>query len=269
MCEILNLNNVGARPFLGWLVARVASAASRVVRLSYAPARMKAKTGTLEEPLCRVLVCRAAVMAINVIHFLLLAVPVFLLVSDFYNILLIRPPLPHDIPVPPPKFHGRAGPLDPTSLGGKFRISFCSSCSYKSKALQTRNMLLNLFPGSEVLLTNHRPPLTKRMLSKVVPVGQLAGIVLIVGGDHIFPMLGYVSPPSWYDSLRENRFGAAAGTWIIGNVLQNMLQNTGAFEVYFDGDLIFSKLKENRFPEEFELRELIGKTMELKEVRLT
>lgn len=127
-------------------------------------------------------------------------------------------------------------------------------------------MLLNLIPGTEVLLTNHPPTLTKRMLSKLVPVVQFAGIALVVGGDHIFPRLGYAVPPTWYNSLRQNRFGAAAGVWIIGNALQNTLHSTGAFEVYFDGHLIFSKLKEKRFPDEFELRELVGKVMELKAV---
>lgn len=123
---------------------------------------------------------------------------------------------------------------------------------------------MNFVPGTEVLLTNYPPPLPKRLLIKLVPVVQFAGIALVVGGEHIFPRLGYASPPLWYNYLRQNRFGAAAAFWIIGNVLQNTLQSTGAFEIYFDGDLIFSKLKEGRFPSEIEVEQLVSKTLELK-----
>ncbi|KAI5080574.1 hypothetical protein GOP47_0003757 [Adiantum capillus-veneris] len=168
---------------------------------------------------------------------------------------------PHVAPRPE---HFGGGVADPTSLGGRFHISFCSSCSYKKTALEMRTALMNSFPGTAVALSNYPPPLPKRLLIKVIPVVQVAGIAFVAAGDHIFPLLGYASPPSWYNPVRGNRFGAAAGLWVIGNVLQNTLQGTGAFEVYFDGDLIFSKLKQGRFPEEFELRELAAKTQELK-----
>ncbi|KAM1354868.1 hypothetical protein ACFX13_029892 [Malus domestica] len=62
-------------------------------------------------------------------------------------------------------------------------------------------------------------------------------------------MLGITTPPAWYYSLRANRFGTIASTWLLGNALQSFLQGTGAFEVYLD-ELVFSKLKEGRFPGE-------------------
>uniref|UniRef100_A0A0E0N4J0 SelT-like protein n=1 Tax=Oryza rufipogon TaxID=4529 RepID=A0A0E0N4J0_ORYRU len=65
-------------------------------------------------------------------------------------------------------------------------------------------------------------------------------------------------PPPWYYSLRANRFGTMATIWLFGNFAQSFLQSSGAFEVYCNGQLVFSKLSEQRFPSEFELRELIG-----------
>ncbi|MCO5597427.1 hypothetical protein L7F22_051505 [Adiantum nelumboides] len=205
---------------------------------------------------------------------LLVAFPLLVLASDLYTFFLQpRSPPPshhhphhhhHKDPPPPWPEHFGGGVGDPTSLGGRFHISYCSSCSYKKTALETRNALMSYFPGSDVALSNYPPPLPKRLLIKVIPVVQVAGIALVAAGDHIFPRLGFASPPSWYNYVRGNRFGAAAGLWVIGNVLQNTLQSTGAFEVYFDGDLIFSKLKQGRFPEEFELRELAAKSQELK-----
>ncbi|KAH7282570.1 hypothetical protein KP509_35G037100 [Ceratopteris richardii] len=214
-------------------------------------------------------------------HMLLIVLPLLVLASDIYSHFL-KPHAPpsspphhhhvghpqkegadHVIPPRPPSFG--AAVADPTSLGGRFHISFCSSCSYKKTALETRTALMQFFPGTNVALSNYPPPLLKRLLIKAVPLVQVAGIAFVVAGDHIFPRLGYASPPHWYNSVvRSNRFGTAAGLWVIGNVLQNTLQSTGAFEVFYDGDLIFSKLKEGRFPADFELRELAAKTQELK-----
>ena len=35
-----------------------------------------------------------------------------------------------------------------------------------------------------------------------------------------------------------NRLQYAAGAWFLGNMLTANLQKTGAFEVYYDGDLV-------------------------------
>lgn len=156
---------------------------------------------------------------------------------------------------------GGAGIGAGIGAGAVVQISFCTSCSYKGMALTMKKMLESAFPGVDVELSNYPPPLPKRMLSKFVPVLQIGSIVLITAGDHIFPRLGYTVPPPWYYSLKQKRFGVIATTWLLGNALQSFLQGTGAFEVMCNGDLVFSKLRENRFPGEYELRELVGRSL--------
>lgn len=102
------------------------------------------------------------------------------------------------------------------------------------------HMLEASFPGIHVALGNHPPPLLKRVLSKVITIFQLGVIVIIMGGEHIFPQLGYMTPPHWYHSLRANRYGTIASTWFFGNFIQSHLQNSGAFEVICNGDLVIS-----------------------------
>lgn len=99
-------------------------------------------------------------------------------------------------------------------------------------------MLETAFPGIDVVLANYPPPLAKRMISKVIPVVQVGIIALIVAGEQIFPKLGIRTPPSWYFSLRTNRFGSIASTWLIGNFIQSFLQSSGAFEVSCNGELV-------------------------------
>lgn len=113
---------------------------------------------------------------------------------------------------------------------------FYTSCG-RGTAITMKNMLESSFPGVEVILANYPPPLPKRLLSKVVPVVQFGIIATIMAGEQIFPRLG-MAPPPWYYSLRANRFGSIASTWLFGNFIQSFLQSSGAFEVYCDGEMV-------------------------------
>ncbi|KAL5072876.1 hypothetical protein RYX36_011860 [Vicia faba] len=210
---------------------------------------------------------------------LLVGLPIFLFFTDIINLFSPSPPpkSSHHNPIPQPQPqpqqpHLQQQPLDfptkkqsgfdpivagPVGFGNTVSIDFCISCSYKGTAVTVKNMLESLFPGINVVLANYPPPLPKRVISKVIPVIQTGIIIAITAGDQIFPRLG-VTPPQLYYSLRANKFRSIASTWLLANFVQSFLQSSGAFEVYFNGELVFSKLKENRFPGEFELKELIG-----------
>ncbi|KAI5392025.1 selT-like protein [Lathyrus oleraceus] len=205
---------------------------------------------------------------------LLVGLPIFLFFTDIINLFSPSPPPKsshHNLPQPQqPQFQqpldfpsqkpSETGPIGagPIGVGNTVSIDFCTSCSYKGTAVTVKNMLESLFPGINVVLANYPPPLPKRVISKVIPVLQTGIIIAITAGDQIFPRLG-VTPPQLYYSLRANKFRSIASTWLLANFVQSFLQSSGAFEVYFNGELVFSKLKENRFPGEFELKELIGK----------
>lgn len=103
-----------------------------------------------------------------------------------------------------------------------------------------KKMLETAFPGLDVILANNPPPGPKRLLAKVVPVVQMGVIGMIMGGQHIFPMIGIAQPPAWFHSLRANRFGSMASTWLLGNFLQSSLKSSGAFEVSCNGELVSS-----------------------------
>ncbi|XP_044504494.1 selT-like protein [Mangifera indica] len=204
------------------------------------------------------------------VHLLLLGLPLFILCSDLLN--LFTPP-----PPPPPSHlkpdHHHKPPLTPNpefptpkavrglGYGSTVNINFCASCSYRGTAVTMKKMLDAQFPGIDVVLENYPPPMPKRLLAKVVPVVQFGVIGIIMAGEQIFPMMGIMTPPAWYYSLRANRFGSIASTWLLGNFLQSFLQSSGAFEVYCNDELVFSKLKEGRFPGEIELKDLVAKKL--------
>ncbi|KAE9606013.1 putative selenoprotein, Rdx type [Lupinus albus] len=213
------------------------------------------------------------------VQYVLVGLPLFLFFSDILSLFTTSPPPPtatkpshnhnhhhhhhHQVdPVTVPDFPSQNPSAaiigGDVGTGNTVNINFCSSCSYKGTAVTMKNMLEIAFPGTEVVLANYPPPLPKRLLSKVVPVLQFGVMGVVIGGEQIFPMLGFVAPPPWYNSLRANKFGTIASTWLLGNALQSFLHSSGAFEVYFNGELVFSKLKEGRFPGEIELKDLIS-----------
>ncbi|KAL8039133.1 hypothetical protein ABFS82_10G015100 [Erythranthe guttata] len=207
---------------------------------------------------------------------LLVGLPLLLFCSDIFNLFSPPPSKPgaphhhhqhhHHQPDSQPLIQQQHPSLEfPTQkssgigFGNTVSIDFCASCSYRGTAVTMKNMLESQFPGINVALANYPPTLPKRMLSKLVPVLQFGVIGIIVGGEQIFPRLGFAAPPQWYYSMRANRFGSMASTWLLGNFLQSFLQSSGAFEVYCNGEPVFSKLKENRFPGEIELKELVAR----------
>ncbi|PPS00798.1 hypothetical protein GOBAR_AA19854 [Gossypium barbadense] len=179
---------------------------------------------------------------------LLVGLPLFLFATDLLS--LFTPP--------PPKKPSASGGI---GYGSTVNINFCASCSYRGTAVTMKKMLEAQFPGIDVILDNYPPSLPKRLLSKVVPVFQFGVIGIMMAGEQIFPMIGITTPPPWYYSLRANRFGSIATAWLLGNVMQSFLQSSGAFEVYCNDELVFSKLKEGRFPGEIELKDIIAKTL--------
>ena len=118
-------------------------------------------------------------------------------------------------------------------------LIFCFMFNFvRGTAVTMNKMLETAFPGIDVRLSNYPPSLPKRLLGKLVPAVQIGVVAVVVAGEQIFPMLGFMTPPPWYYSLRANRFGTIASCWLLGNVAQSFLQSSGAFEVYLNDELV-------------------------------
>lgn len=118
--------------------------------------------------------------------------------------------------------------------------------------------------GIEVLGSNYPVhPLWLALAS--LAVGVRNGIIALgLAGDPIFAFLRANVPPAgqpvvlaahrlYLTHIQGNKFGAAMGAWFVGNMVVNGMMTTHAFEIYVNGDLVFSKLASGRLPsyEEF------------------
>jgi selT/selW/selH-like putative selenoprotein len=99
-----------------------------------------------------------------------------------------------------------------------------------------------MFEGSEYPVDP-----TKAFLGKVVGLIQFGLYALLFAGQFIFSKLG-IPPPAFYYRLTQNKVVSFIIIMLLGNNIQSMLTKTGAFEVYLNNDLIFSKLQTGYMP---------------------
>lgn len=89
------------------------------------------------------------------------------------------------------------------------------------------------------VLENYPPSDTNAMLAKAVTALQ---IIMIVGA---LTIENFVALPT---ELREKKMLIIMGALFVGNTLKNSLMSTGAFEVLFDDQLVWSKLTTGQMP---------------------
>jgi len=90
------------------------------------------------------------------------------------------------------------------------------------------------------------------LLAKVLSYAQYAIMGLTFAGDWIFSQIG-ITPPAIYHQMKEKKFMVIMVVMFLGNSLHNMLISSGAFEVFLDNQLIFSKLATGRMPSPHEI----------------
>ena len=89
------------------------------------------------------------------------------------------------------------------------------------------------------VLENYPPSDTNVMLSKLLTALQA---VMIIGA---LTIENFVALPS---EIREKKMLIVMGALFVGNTLKNSLMSTGAFEVMFDDQVLWSKLATGQMP---------------------
>jgi len=93
------------------------------------------------------------------------------------------------------------------------------------------------------------PSSTNQLLSTLLGVAQIVVVVLITFGETIFQKLEMPIPPI-VAQMQENKLMVGIGSFLLGNMIRGQLLATGAFEVFFDGELVFSKLQTGQMIDE-------------------
>mmetsp|Transcript_22641 Transcript_22641/g.40521 ORF Transcript_22641/g.40521 Transcript_22641/m.40521 type:complete len:141 (-) Transcript_22641:235-657(-) len=121
----------------------------------------------------------------------------------------------------------------------------------KANFLRLRELLQSEFPGQwdSIQGDNYPAPEWTSYASPVISAIQMFAMVLVLVGDSIWTYVpGVRRPPEFYYKMKEN---PALTFIIVFLVIPSYVQsfaNSGAFEVYVDKKLIFSKLETGRMP---------------------
>ena len=81
-------------------------------------------------------------------------------------------------------------------------------------------------------------------------------IVLVVGGDHVKPYLTFI-PERVFRFINEKKWMLGIFSFFIGGQISSSIGSTGAFEVFCNESLIWSKLQRNALPTVEQLADLI------------
>lgn len=125
------------------------------------------------------------------------------------------------------------------------------------------NLLQQKYPGVEVIPSAYPVAPAKVLLSNVLTAIMFASLALVAAADKILPTLGLPIPAYYTQNVAPNKFAACMGVYFLGNMLIQNLQSSRAFEIYFDGSLMFSKLQHGRMPELVEITQPIDERMQM------
>jgi len=112
------------------------------------------------------------------------------------------------------------------------------------------------YPHIIIGSAEYPPKPLNAILGKGLTYLQWGIMLMSLFGDFIFTQLK-IAPPAIYNKLKEKKFIVVMVVMLLGNNLSNMLLSTGAFEVYADNVLIFSRLATGKMPTPQEIEALL------------
>ena len=91
------------------------------------------------------------------------------------------------------------------------------------------------------------PLSTKRkLLLYIVTFFQYGGVALAFAGQRIKPYVKGIIPENYLDWIEGNKLMFGMACFLTGNMLNNYINNAGAFEIYCNEKLIWSAINNNK-----------------------
>jgi selT/selW/selH-like putative selenoprotein len=126
-------------------------------------------------------------------------------------------------------------------------VRLCTSCGYANRVEEIRKYVQKHFPEVQFVVHNYPVPPIKVVLGYAVRAIQFSIGAVLMFGDAIFAKLGITPPPLYY-RLIEKKMMVIMLVVFLGNTVAASLQSSGAFEIWYGGQLIHSKLSTGEYP---------------------
>jgi thioredoxin reductase-like selenoprotein T len=87
----------------------------------------------------------------------------------------------------------------------------------------------------------------KQLMAKVCGFIQMFLLAFVIAGETICKALG-IQTPEFVKTLQSNPWLYGFMVFFLGNNIQSSLNTTGAFEIFIDDHLVYSKLATGKMP---------------------
>lgn len=111
-----------------------------------------------------------------------------------------------------------------------------------------KGLINERYGGMKVIGTNYPVPPPKVMMARVVIALLFLGILTALMGEKVCNWFGITNQPEMMKTMAQNKLASCMFIWFIGNLLTSSLTSTGAFEISYNGQMVFSKLDTGRMP---------------------
>ena len=126
------------------------------------------------------------------------------------------------------------------------RIEFCQSWSHRGYFNQVKEYLEKNYSNISVIPSDFPLSQTRKILYYLVTFFQFSIIIAAFSGSYIKPYLIGIVPESYLDLIEGNKMIVGMGGFFIGNMLNNNITNSGAFEIYCNERLIWSAINNQK-----------------------
>lgn len=118
--------------------------------------------------------------------------------------------------------------------------------------MQVAKFLEENFPELKGKITGglYPAPPVAEFVGHIISIMQFVGIAwMIVGGDKLIRMFGYRGPlPQFYWTVQDNPVPLGIFLFLLAPQIVGKLRSNGAFEIYLDNEIVFSKLEKGGLP---------------------
>jgi selT/selW/selH-like putative selenoprotein len=123
---------------------------------------------------------------------------------------------------------------------------------------------IDSMPKLEITGDNYEVGGQKALLGSIIGYIRTAFFIMLFVGDNFFqPFGGLNAMPSAvkdiYRNINENKIQYGLMVFFFGTMLQNSLTQSGAFEIYINGNLEFSKLDSGRMPNLHDVNDILSR----------
>lgn len=133
----------------------------------------------------------------------------------------------------------------------------------KASYLRLREILQNEFPGQwgSIQGDNYPSPEWTSYVGAAISAVQLFAMLVVMVGESIWTYVpGLQRPPEFYYKMKDNPALTIIMLFMVIPSYVQSFANTGAFEIYVDEKLIYSKLATGRMPNVMEVVKALEST---------